>query len=320
MAVRQGDSMTRIDNSCMERFSAKLSKANTSGYKGVRYSETRNKWITQIMYQRKCYNLGYYTDINDAIQVRKEAEKHMYDDFADWLKELRTINKNKREKINLAGNQYNHFKVIKRVGVKNGKSYWRCQCECGNFFDRRERDIVKLITESCGCVSNKRIAETLVREENNIDFTGKRYGDLEVLHLSDKSNRLGVNRIWTCLCHNCDREVDMVQSSLKRNSSCGCKHRELASNIIKDNMGIVESTNVSRISKDTIGKNNTSGVRGVSYHKKTCKWNANIGFKRKLYNLGYYDKIEDAIKARQEAEKQVFGEFIKWYNDQNKSE
>ena len=58
-----------------------------------------------------------------------------------------------------------------------------------------------------------------------------------------------------------------------------------------------------------IGKNNTSGHRGISWHKKHQKWIAQIGVMGKLKYLGLFSDIEDAIKARKEAEKKYFGEY-----------
>lgn len=57
--------------------------------------------------------------------------------------------------------------------------------------------------------------------------------------------------------------------------------------------------------------NNTSGITGVFwYDYRGCqKWNAVIRVDKKLINLGYYDDVEDAIKARQDAEIKYFGEF-----------
>lgn len=37
---------------------------------------------------------------------------------------------------------------------------------------------------------------------------------------------------------------------------------------------------------------------GVTFHKTTKKWMAQIHFNKKLKNLGYYDNKEDAFKAR----------------------
>jgi hypothetical protein len=52
---------------------------------------------------------------------------------------------------------------------------------------------------------------------------------------------------------------------------------------------------------------NTSGKTGVSFHIRIKKWAAKITKNGVQYGLGYYDKIEDAIAARNEAEIKFFG-------------
>lgn len=49
-------------------------------------------------------------------------------------------------------------------------------------------------------------------------------------------------------------------------------------------------------------KNNTSGVKGVSFHKHSGLWHARIYNAGKCISLGVYHNIEDAAKARFEAE------------------
>jgi hypothetical protein len=47
---------------------------------------------------------------------------------------------------------------------------------------------------------------------------------------------------------------------------------------------------------------NTSGYTGVSVCSATKAWKAQIGSGGKVYNLGRYARIEDAIAARKAAE------------------
>jgi len=49
-------------------------------------------------------------------------------------------------------------------------------------------------------------------------------------------------------------------------------------------------------------KNNTSGVCGVTYRKDTGKWVAQIRANKEYKFLGIFEDKEDAIKARKEAE------------------
>lgn len=56
-------------------------------------------------------------------------------------------------------------------------------------------------------------------------------------------------------------------------------------------------------------KDNTSGAKGVSWHKRDKKWQANIQVQGRPIGLGYFDNIEDAINAYDDASVKYFGEF-----------
>jgi len=59
-----------------------LSKNNTTGYNGVSYIEKLNKYRAYIMLNRKQIHLGLFSDINDAIEARKEADIIYFKEFA----------------------------------------------------------------------------------------------------------------------------------------------------------------------------------------------------------------------------------------------
>lgn len=59
-----------------------------------------------------------------------------------------------------------------------------------------------------------------------------------------------------------------------------------------------------------LSKNNTSGFRGVSWLKCSGKWNPTITKDRKKIHLGLFESKEDAIRARIEAEKKYFPDFL----------
>ena len=54
---------------------------------------------------------------------------------------------------------------------------------------------------------------------------------------------------------------------------------------------------------------NTSGCKGVSYHKYSNTWRAFITKNKKQIYLGYYKLFEDAVKARKDAEVKYFGKY-----------
>ena len=66
-------------------------------------------------------------------------------------------------------------------------------------------------------------------------------------------------------------------------------------------------------------RNNTSGHTGITWHKKAQKWQAYIKINNKNKYLGLYDDIQDAIKAREEAEEKYFGEWS-YKNSRNEAE
>lgn len=55
-----------------------------------------------------------------------------------------------------------------------------------------------------------------------------------------------------------------------------------------------------------LSKRNKTGVKGVRWDKSRLKWAASIYFKGQCYQLGRFDNIEDAIRARKLAEEKFF--------------
>ena len=60
-----------------------------------------------------------------------------------------------------------------------------------------------------------------------------------------------------------------------------------------------------------ISKRNTSGFKGVSWHKQVKKWVAKIRVNRKLLHLGLFVSAEDAARAYDAAALKYFGEFAR---------
>ncbi len=56
-------------------------------------------------------------------------------------------------------------------------------------------------------------------------------------------------------------------------------------------------------------ENNTSGFKGVFWHKRDRKWIASIRVDGELLYLGYFDSKEAAAGAYNAAAKEYFGEF-----------
>ena len=74
----------------------------------------------------------------------------------------------------------------------------------------------------------------------------------------------------------------------------------------KSNLEIV--TLSENMQNRTLNKNNTSGVSGVHWNKNENKWQVRIGVKGKRIQIGYFVNLEDAIRARKDAEYKYYGE------------
>ncbi len=59
-----------------------LRKDNKSGYIGIRWDAVVQKWFSQITLNKKKIRLGWFVDKQDAINVRHEAEKKYFGEFA----------------------------------------------------------------------------------------------------------------------------------------------------------------------------------------------------------------------------------------------
>jgi hypothetical protein len=63
--------VTNSENSRNQKFRS----TNSSGVMGVHWYSTRKKWVAHLTVNGRYKNLGYFSDINDAIAARKAAEK-----------------------------------------------------------------------------------------------------------------------------------------------------------------------------------------------------------------------------------------------------
>lgn len=76
-------------------------RKNKTGYVGIIYCENKNKYIAYIGYKSKQYPLGYYSCIDDAIAIRREAEVQKANDtFLEWYNSSDKLSRNRRRKKN----------------------------------------------------------------------------------------------------------------------------------------------------------------------------------------------------------------------------
>lgn len=199
------------------------------------------------------------------------------------------------------GTRFGMLRVQKELpSNENGKRCYLCLCDCGNETAVLENNLTKGHTKSCGCLKRQ-------------DLVGMRFGKLTVIALSDKRAPRGARTVplWECRC-DCGRITYKATDTLKNAevSMCSDCAPLYAARKMRENAGYVGGTQLSRIQNTKSNSNNASGVRGVYYDPRSGKYRARLRFQNQFLNLGTYARLEDAIKARKEAENRYFGEFL----------
>ena len=198
----------------------------------------------------------------------------------------------------LTGQRFGMLTVLERSEQKN--YYWLCRCDCGKTVEVQVYKLKTGHTQSCGCMKSN-------------DLTGKRFGRLLVLRRSERKTDYGQS-FWICRC-DCGNEKEVIHSSLTCGTvlSCGCLHQDSAQKKSKMIKELKTNPDIIRNS-DRLRKDNKTGVTGVTYNQKTGIYTARIGFKGVRYVLTRSSDINKCIAARKEAEKEIFGNFLEWYD------
>ena len=138
-----------------------------------------------------------------------------------------------------------------------------------------------------------------------LDLAGQRFGNLTVLRPAEN---IGVKTAWVCRC-DCGREIIAKTYHLRdgHTKSCGCTG---GTQHARQSLTYVEGTCVEILRSKVVRKNNASGVTGVDWVPRDRVWRATICFKGKRRYLGGYRRLEDAVKARKEAEEELYGRFL----------
>ena len=118
--------------------------------------------------------------------------------------------------IDLTGKRFGRLVALEKL-KKGRRTFWRCQCDCGN-----EHEVVMDLlrtgkTKSCGCLRRETTAKTrLVKEK-----VGTRFGKLVVLKASDELSQRYAK--WLCQC-DCGKTTTVSGKALRNGNtqSCGC--------------------------------------------------------------------------------------------------
>lgn len=225
----------------------------------------------------------------------------------------------------LTGRRFGRLVVAKRVEdlvTENGNRFirWLCNCDCGNnvvvygsALTRKKRP-----TLSCGCLQKDKVSGIT---PNRYEFTNE-----YAIGYTFNTNKPFIFDIddfeKVSKYHWYEENNGYIRSSGKKKEDKIFLHRLI--------MGLPDDMNTDHINHDTFDNrksnlrvvttsqnamnsikrsNNTSGATGVVWVKNRNNWKAEIKVNNNTIYLGSFEKFEDAIKIRKDAEEKYFGKF-----------
>ena len=221
-------------------------------------------------------------------------------------------------KYDLTGQKFGRLTALYTVPNNNHHTRWHCVCECGNTKDVLQQNLCNGHVRSCGCLHAERNVEKISAYNSSINRESHNETKTKLYHIwvgmksrcfgktSTAYDRYGGRGISIC-----NEWKDSFLSFKEWALSNGYSEEltidriDVNGDYSPDNCRWV-SNSIQQFNK-RIPKRNTSGHVGVSWNKKDQKWVSYITKDYVMHYLGRFANIEDAIKAREEAEKTFFG-------------
>lgn len=220
--------------------------------------------------------------------------------------------------IDLTGQRFGRLIVVNKLNDRT-PIHWECVCDCGKHTIVSGTNLKSGHTQSCGCLNREK---TLVacKKYNQYDLSGE-YGvgfasnNNKTFYFDKDDYNLIKNYCWY---HD---NLNYIRTRINKNTQITL-HRLIMNppddKVIdhinydttdnrKSNLRIcTQSQNLMNSMKRI---DNTSGHTGVYYNKRNKKWFSVITVNGEVINLGTYKDKNDAIKIRQQAERQYFGKY-----------
>lgn len=238
-----------------------------------------------------------------------------------------------KTKEDLTGRKVGRLTVIKQVDDyigSNGKHYdqWMCECSCeaNNITILRGSNIRRQDTLSCGCLRKEVSAERCRNNRKTNEYSDvceDQYGKYYIGYASNTNAKFFVDaddfdkikdycwneHVLINEYHRLETKIDkriVAMSEVLGYKYCDHIDRNTLNN---RKYNFRKATAQENNRNHSISRANTSKIIGVGWHKTLCKWQARIWISKQEIHLGYFDKKEDAIRARLLAEQKHFKEF-----------
>lgn len=148
-----------------------------------------------------------------------------------------------------------------------------------------------------------------MRGYNIDDYVGKKFNHLTLiknLNRIDKHN--SKLALFRCDCGN-EKELVFTQVLSGEVTSCSCQNKGKNSNLSSSTV----KRKLLEFYKNNTQKNNSTGYTGISYINN--KYRVRIQVNHKSKHIGYFNDLQDAIKARKDSEEKYFKPILEKYKE-----
>lgn len=214
------------------------------------------------------------------------------------MTEKKIIKSQRKSKIKI-GDRFGRLTVLENMGIIKGKTWFKCVCDCGAIKLIRSNSIGN--TKSCGCLQKEVLLKRITKHG---------------------MYRTATYHIWQGMIQRCTNpKAEYYKDYGGRGIKASHRWRKFE-NFFSD-MGMKpDGLTIERINNDKgyykenccwaspaqqarntrLSQANTTGVKGVAWHKTTQKYQASICVNYKRIHLGSYEILEQAAIARKNGE------------------
>jgi hypothetical protein len=207
------------------------------------------------------------------------------------------------KKLNLIGKRFRRLVVIKEISLrdKHGSVLWECLCDCGNTAIVSRGNLRCGDTKSCGCYGEETRAKSFTKHgcsSNPIYQVWTRMIQ-RCYNLKHKSYKnYGGRGITICLEWKDNPKKFIVWAEINGwRKTLDIDRFDNDKGYCPDNCRFVTRSE-SNLNTRLLRANNTTGFRGVYWHKAKKKYMAGSQLDGKQYYLGLFISAVEAAKAR----------------------